>query len=52
MNPLHNSLPITTNACLVKKSSFFLELAQLVLRQNELFFPQAIVVSLRKRVIQ
>jgi len=52
MNPLHNSISITIHAGLVKKDSFLLELAQLVLRQNESFFPQTSGVSLRKRVRQ
>jgi hypothetical protein len=52
MNSLPNSISITTHASLVKKDSFFLELAQLVLRQKESFFPQIIGVSLRKRVRQ
>jgi len=50
-NPLQYSIPITTHTGLAKKDSFLLELAQLVLRQNESFFPQTSGVSLRKRVL-
>jgi len=52
MNPLRNSISITTHTSLVKKNSFLLELAQLVLRQKESYFPQTSGVSLRKRVTQ
>jgi len=52
MNSLQNSISITTQATLGKKMFLFLELAWLVLRQRNTFFPQITCVSLRKRVLQ
>jgi hypothetical protein len=50
MNSSRHLLSIPAKALLVKKLLSFLELAQLVLRQESIFFPQNSVASLRKKM--